>query len=463
MRTQCNATSASWAPSGRREVVSSFDGGFVSSDGGLLLLREVAQRSNFFEKVASCFVDHRDPRRIQHTVANLVAQRVLGIACGYEDVNDHDTLRHDPLFVLAVGKTPPATEPSTLAAHATLHRLETAKALDPRRPDLKILHNTEALEAFFVDFYLDSHAEPPKRIVLDIDATDDPIHGNQEGRYFHGYYGNYCYLPLYIFAGEHLLVSKLRTSDKDGAYGALEELKRVIDRIRQRWPEVKITVRGDSGFCRDALLSWCEDENVTYVTGLARNARLESQISEPMQKVVKKARRKGRKVRVYRELRYKTQHTWSQERRVVAKVEALVGKSNPRFVVTNLSKKWRAKEIYEELYCARGEMENRIKEQQLGLFADRTSSHSFRANQLRLWFSSLAYLLFHQLRRIGLRKTVLARAQVSTIRARLLKVGAIYSQSVRRVKVSLSSAFPLQAVWEQARSRLARAVEACGM
>lgn len=463
MQTHCNATSASWTPSGRREVVSSFDGGFVSSDGGLLLLREVAQRSNFFEKVATCFEDHRDPRRVQHPVAALVAQRVFGIACGYEDVNDHDTLRRDPLFALAVGKTGSLSEAPRLAAHATLHRLETAKTLEPLRPDLKILHQPEALENFFVDFYLDRQAKPPKRIVLDIDATDDPIHGTQEGRFYHGYYGNYCYLPLYIFAGEHLLVSKLRTSDADGAFGALEELQRVIGRIRGRWPAVKITVRGDSGFCRDALLSWCEAENVTYVTGLARNARLENQISEPMRKVVKKAQKKGKKVRIYRELRYRTQHTWSQERRVVAKVEALPGKSNPRFVVTNLPKKWPAKEIYEALYCARGEMENRIKEQQLGLFADRTSSHTFRANQLRLWFSSLAYLLIQELRRVGLRNTELAKAQVSTIRVRLLKVGAVFYQSVRRIKVSLSSAFPLQALWEQVRLQLSQAAGHFGM
>ncbi len=463
MQTQCNSQSIRWTRSGRREVISAFDGGHVSSDGGVLLLREVAERSKFFEKVASCFADHRDPRRIQHTVANLVAQRVLGIACGYEDVNDHDTLRNDPLFALAVGKTASTPDAPTLAAHATLHRLETAKELDPRRPDLKILHNAEALEALFVDFYLDSHTKPPKRIVLDVDATDDPIHGNQEGRFFHGYYGNYCYLPLYVFAGEHLLVSKLRTADRDGAFGALEELQRVIDRIRQRWPEVQITVRGDSGFCRDALFSWCESKNVAYVTGLARNARLENQVSDTMKAMAKKARKKGKKTRTYRDITYRTQNSWSQERRVVAKVEALVGKSNPRFVVTNLSKKWRAKKIYEELYCARGEMENRIKEQQLGLFADRTSSHTFRANQLRLWFSSLAYVLFQQLRKIGLRKTELAHAQVSTIRARLLKVGAIYSQSVRRVKVSLSSAFPLQAVWERARLRLSPVARSCSM
>ena len=467
MQTPCNATQTSWTPLGRREIVSAFDGGHVSSDGGLLLLRDVAQRSKIFERFEACFLDFRDERRIRFTVGELLAQRVLGIICGYEDVADHDTLRTDPLLALAAGRKEvlPTDDNWALAGHATLHRLEhTRSEVDPRRPDLKIVHEPGAIEDFFVDFYLDSHEEPPESIMLDLDATDDIVHGNQEGRFFHGYYGNYCYLPLYIFAGDHLLVSKLRPANIDGAAGALEELQRVISRIRCRWPKVEICIRADSGFCRDAILSWCEAEKVGYVIGLARNARLEKEVEDEMTQAKAEAERTRIPVRSYKELVYATKDTWTCPRRVVAKVEALVGKGNPRFVVTNIPMdKLGAKVLYEDVYCARGDMENRIKEQQLGLFADRTSAHSMRANQLRLWFSSVAYVLLHELRRIGLRGTELATAQVSTIRTRLLKVGAIFHQSVRRIKVSLSSAFPFQDVWQTAQAQIGATNWNCGM
>ena len=458
MRTQCIPVPAVFQAVRKRRLDVAFDGGDVSSDGGVLLLREVAQLSNFFGRVARCFQDHRDPNRIDHTIEELVAQRILGIACGYEDLNDHDELRRDPLFALASGKTDPTgsnrrrrcDQGFALAGHATLNRLETAgDTLDNTRKDLKILHDPKALERMLVDLFLDAHEVPPKEIILDFDATDDPIHGMQEGRFFHGYYRHYCYLPLYVFCGDFLLVSKLRTSGQDGAAGALDELKRLVAHIRSQWPRVRIVVRGDAGFCRDWLMTWCEETpGIEYILGLAKNSRLLPQIKEDLEEMTQQVEQTGRPARTFRELRYKTQKTWSRERRVVAKAEALIGKSNPRFVVSSLpTEEVDSRTLYEDVYCARGDMENRIKEQQLGMFADRTSSHTMRANQLRLWFSSLAYILVNELRAVALAGTVLARAQVWTIRLRLFKVGALFRQSVRRVKISLSSAYPLQEVW----------------
>jgi hypothetical protein len=301
--------------------------------------------------------------------------------------------------------------------------------------------------------------------VLDLDATDDPVHGGQEGRFFHGYYGHYCCLPLYIFCGDFILVAKLREANQDGAAGALEELQRVISQIRAQWPAVRIIVRGDSGFCRDPLMDWCEaNEGIDYVLGLARNSRLAAEIGEDMAIQRAEVDRTGRAARSYKDFRYRTQKTWSRERRVVGKAEVLVGKLNPRFVVTSLTPvQVDAATLYEDVYCARGEMENRIKEQQLGMFADRTSSHTMRANQLRLWFSALAYALVNELRAVALVGTELATAQVWTIRTRLLKVGAVVQQSVRRLRIALSSAFPLQEVWAHALERIGAVREELGM
>ena len=461
MRTECTSKLEGLQPLGRREVVAAFDAGPMTSDGGALLLREVAQLSEFFGRVADCFVDHRDPTRVEHTVEELVAQRILGIALGYEDLNDHDDLRYDPVLALAAGKSDPLghdrKQPRdrgrALAGHATLNRLETAPStLDEHRPDLKILHSPESFERLFVDLMLDAHDQPPDEIILDLDATDDRVHGNQEGRFFHGYYRHYCFLPLYIFCGDFLLVAKLRTADQDGAAGAVDEVARIIAQIRKQWPTTRIIVRADSGFCRDLLLDWCERQpNVEYVIGLARNSRLASMIEDEMvhhRQVVKDS---GHASKSYKDLDYRTLNTWSRERRVVAKAEVLTGKDNPRFVVTSLpAEEIDKRALYEDLYCARGDMENRIKEQQLGMFADRTSSHTMRANQLRLWFSSLAYVLVNELRSVALRGTALARAHVWTIRVRLLKVGALVRQSVRRLVVSLSSAFPMKDTWRTA-------------
>lgn len=464
MWTQCNRTSFRFQRLDRRAVVAAFDGGHVTSDAGLLLLREVASHLDLFPKLARCFEDKRKQRFVEHQLEHLLAQRVFAIACGYEDLNDHDTLRADPVFALAVGRKDVEGAHrrrrdfgKPLAGHATLNRIETAPAIgQAHRRDQKIFHRPGELEQLFVDLFLDQHDSAPAEVILDFDATDDPLHGQQEGRFFHGYYGGYCYLPLYVFAGEHLLVAKLREANQDAAAGSLETLQWLVGQLRARWPAVRIVVRADSGFCRDALMTWCETQDrVEYVLGLAKNARLKALLAPVMEEVAAKAANSGSSCRAYAELRYRTLKTWSRERRVVGKAEQLGDKANPRFVVTSLSpEEVDAKTLYADVYCARGDMENRIKEQQLGMFADRTSSHTMRANQLRLWFSSLAYVLVHALRRLALAGTCLERAQVWTLRARLLKVGATLRVSVRRVTLSMASSFPLQEVFLLAHRRL---------
>jgi hypothetical protein len=448
-------------------VVARFDGGRITSDGGLLLLREVAEGTGLLRRFADCFTDHRAPELIEHTVEELVAQRVFALACGYEDLNDHDVLRDDALLAVAAGK-PDATgatrkrardQGHALAGKSTLNRLEGTPATATAAARYKkIVYDGAAIERWFVAAFLAAHATPPAEVVLDLDATDDPLHGRQEGRFFHGYYRAYCYLPLYIFAGEFLLAAKLRRADGDGAAGAVEEVARIVAQLRARWPGVRIVVRGDSGFARDALMTWCEAHDVDYVLGLARNARLEAMVALDLALAEIGCAVTQAPVRLYRELAYRTHDSWTRVRRVVAKAEYLPGKANPRFVVTSLPvARWAAAALYEELYCARGDMENRIKEQQLGLFADRTSTATMRANQLRLWFSSVAYVLVETLRRVGLAGTALARAQASTIRTRLLKLGALVTVSVRRVVIALSSVFPLQRVFSQALANLQRA------
>jgi Transposase DDE domain group 1 len=438
-------------------VVADFDGGRISSDGGLLLLREVAQRSGLLERFARCFSDYRDPRLIEHQVGELVAQRVLALAQGYEDLNDHDALRDDPLLALAAGKRDLTgaqrvrvrDRGHALAGKSTLNRLERTPAkLKPQERYTKIVYDAAAIEALFIEDFIRAHPRPPKELILDLDATDDPLHGQQEGRFFHGYYGCYCYLPLYIFCGDYLLCAKLRKSDHDGAAGALAEVERIVGQLRAAWPEVSITVRADSGFAREELMKWCEEHQVDYVFGLARNARLEAEVGGELAAAEAQSRASGKPVRVFKDFTYQTRESWSRARRVVGKAEYLTDKANPRFVVTSYAtERMAAAPLYEELYCARGDMENRIKEQQLGLFADRTSSATMRANQLRLWFAAVAYVLVNHLRHTGLRDTELARAQVSTIRCRLLKLGARVTVSVRRIVASLSSAFPLQTLF----------------
>jgi Transposase DDE domain group 1 len=466
VQTECKAGRLEFQGVGRRQVVASFDGGRISSDGGLLLLREVAQRTGLLERFAHCFTDYRDPRRIEHKVEALVAQRVLALAQGYEDLNDHDALRDDPLLALAVGK-PDLTGAQrlrgrdrghALAGKSTLNRLErTPEKLKPQERYTKIVYNAAAIEALFTDDFIRTQPQPPAELVLDLDATDDPLHGQQEGRFFHGYYGCYCYLPLYIFCGDFLLCAKLRKSDRDGCAGALEEVTRIVERLRAVWPGVRITLRADSGFAREELMQWCEEHQVDFIFGLARNSRLETLLRDELAAAEAQSRASGKPVRLFKDFIYQTRESWSRARRVVGKAEHLIDKSNPRFVVTSYSTaRMAAVPLYEQLYCARGDMENRIKEQQLGLFADRTSSATMRANQLRLWFAALAYTLLNHLRHSGLRDTELARAQVWTIRCRLLKIGARVTVSVRRVAASLSSAFPLQPLFTQVLANLQR-------
>jgi hypothetical protein len=421
MQTQCNTTKLNLHPHFRRKLHAAFDAGRVSSDGGLLLLRHIAESTAFMDLVADCFIDHRDQRYVEHTVKDLVAQRIYAIAAGYEDLNDHDTLRNDPLLSLAVGKRrlfgddrrKGRDRDAALACPATLNRIESApESLNPKRPDLKIIHDTSAIERLFIDLAADAHSTAPKEIILDIDATDDRIHGNQEGRFYHGYYKSYCFLPLYIFWGDHLLSAKLNTADRSATEGYIEELSRVVEHLRCRFPGIKVLIRGDGGFARDGLMTWCEaQDNIDYLFGIGRNNRLKTMVAARMDSVKAVVKQTCAATRQFQELRYRTKSSWSRERRVVCKVEALPStrvegevKENSRFVVTSLPvKEWSAVALYEKLYCARGDMENRIKEQQLGMFADRTSAHGLRANQLRLWFSGLAYVLVDWLdRRFGL-------------------------------------------------------------
>jgi hypothetical protein len=423
----------------------------------------VEKRTEILRQFAACFRDYRDPVRIEHPVEELVAQRVYGLALGYEDLNDHDALRRDPLLAVLVEKADPRGDErrrerdqgQALAGKSTLNRLElTAAQVAEDERYKKIALDTAAVDRMLVEVFLQAHREAPSEIILDLDCTDDPLHGEQEGRFFHGYYGHYCYLPLYIFCGEHLLGARLRPSNIDPAAGSKEELERIVKQIRQAWPQVRIIVRGDSGFCHEELMAWCEEQKVDYVLGLAKNQRLKAAIAPELEQAAKQYQQTGRAARVFKEFAYQTRKSWSRARRVVAKAEHLEKGANPRFVVTSLQDgDWPAPALYEKLYCARGEMENRIKEQ-LMLFADRTSTAFLRSNQIRLYFSSAAYVLMHALRRLGLRGTELAQAQCTTIRLKLLKIGALIRVTVRRVWVSLAGGYPYLDLFRQVYAQL---------
>jgi Transposase DDE domain group 1 len=455
--TECRTEQYEFEPLGSREVVGNFSGGQITSDAGGLLLREVEKRTSLLERLAGCFADLRDRRFIEHPVADLVAQRVYGICLGYEDLNDHDQLRADPALAVVVGKLDPNGEDrrleqdrgKALAGKSTLNRLELTRSQGTDRYK-KIRRNDEAIDALMVDHFLEAHAEAPRQIVLDVDATDDPIHGNQEGRFFHGYYGHYCYLPLYVFCGGFLLCARLRRADIDACQGTVEELERIVGRIRQRWPKVKIQLRGDSGFCREQILSWCEAHQVDYIIGMAKNSVLIKKIDKEIRQAARKFKKTGKAARVYGDVQYSTQTSWSRKRRVIGKAEHLAKGSNPRFVVTSLPKRQLgARYVYEHIFCGRGDMENRIKEQQLGLFADRTSTATMQANQLRLYFSSFAYMMMHDLRRLGLQGTAMATAQCDTIRLKLLKIGAQVQVTVRRVWFRMAGGYPYAEVFDR--------------
>jgi hypothetical protein len=438
-------------------VEAAFDAGLVTSDAGALLLGATDRAIGLMDRFAACFHDERRADLIEHEVATLVGQRVFGVALGYEDLNDHDELRHDPLMAVLAGKLEARREDcAPVAGKSTLNRLELSR-LEPTRYH-KISHNPVAIKNLLVDLFLEAHERPPRQIILDLDATDDPVHGEQEGRFFHGYYDCYCYLPLYVFCGRHLLVAKLRRASMDAADGTLEEVARLVVRIRTRWPRTRIVLRADSGFARDDLMTWCEANGVDFVFGLARNERLVTAIGSELDRAVAKSRRSGKPERRFKSFMWTTRSTWNRKRRVVAKAEATQGEANPRFIVTSLTPTaCKPQPLYEKVYCARGDMENRIKECQLDLYADRTSTATMRANQLRLWFYSMAYVLLCALRRIGLHDTELADATCGTIRLKLLKIGALVRISVRRIKIAMASACPVTQDWGRAAIRLALA------
>jgi hypothetical protein len=443
-----------FAPVDGREVVAAFDGGAITSDAGALLLGATDRATRMMERFAACFHDVRRQDLIEHEVVTLVAQRVFGIALGYEDLNDHDELRHDPIMAVLAGKLEARREDcAPVAGKSTLNRLELSR-LEPTRYH-KISHNPIAIKRLLVDLFLEAHERAPSEIILDLDATDDPVHGEQEGRFFHGYYDCYCYLPLYVFCGHHLLVAKLRPASVDAAAGAVEEVARIVKQVRHRWPNVRILLRADSGFARDELMAWCEANGVDFVFGLQQNERLVDEIKFELHRAEMKSRRTGKPARYFREFKYRTRRTWSCERRVVGKAEVTKGEANPRFVVTSLTRaECGPKYLYERVYCARGDMENRIKECQLDLYADRTSTATLRANQLRLWFASMAYVLLCALRRIGLCHTPFTDASCGTIRLKLLKIGAIVRISVRRIKIAMASGCPAALAWGSAAVRL---------
>ena len=458
MRTECTPKLFEFEAVERHAVVAQFDGGTITSNAGALLLGQLDHGLGLIRRFARCFTDRRDGRFVEHAVETLVGQRVFGLVLGYEDLNDHDELRKDPVFAVLAGKLKPVlrTDCAPVAGKSTLNRLEHTPKRDGAKYH-KIDCNGDEVDALLVDVFVEAHKRAPRQIVLDLDATDIPLHGHQEGRFFHGYYDNYCYLPLYVFCGRELLLAKLRRSNIDASAGAVEEIARIVARIRQRWPRVRITLRADSGFAREALMHWCETNGVDYVFGLARNKRLEEAIATQLSRTERQCATTGKAARLFRDFRHSTLDSWSRKRRVVGKAEHTPQGANPRFVVTSLRRAaCDARALYEDLYCARGEAENRIGEQ-FELWADRASSATMAANQLRLWFSAIAYVLVNAMRRIALRDTQFADAAVATIRLKLLKLGARVCTSVRRIHFAIASSCPNQHEFETAYHALKRA------
>jgi hypothetical protein len=463
MPTDCSADLFGFAPVEGREVVAAFDGGAITSDAGALLLGATDRAVGLMDRLTACFCDVRKQELIEHEVVTLIAQRVFAIALGYEDLNDHDKLRKDPVMAVLAGKLVTRRQDcEPVAGKSTLNRLELSRP-EPTRYH-RISHDPAAIESLFVTLFLEAHKRPPREIILDLDATDDPVHGEQEGRFFRGYYDHYCYLPLYIFCGRDLLAAKLRPGSADAASGAVEEIARIIAQIRSRWPKVRILLRGDSGFAREELMAWCEANGVHFLFGLQQNSRLNGEIARELERAQAKSRRTRRPARFFKDFMWMTvRESWSRRRRVVGKAEFTMKGANPRYVVTSLSRaQCKTKYLYEKLYCARGEMENRIKECQLDLYADRTSTATMRANQLRLWFASFAYVLLCGLRRIALHHTKFAKATCGTIRIQLLKIGALVRISVRRIKFAMASGCPVAALWGRAATRLNAAASARG-
>ncbi len=444
---------------GKRKVVGEFDGATITSNAGVLLLRELEEKSQVLKEFAECFTDYRNVEQIEHTVEELVKQRTYGIVLGYEDLIDHDELRLEPLLAVVVGKIDPTVmdrkqlqdQGKALAGKSTLNRLE-LRSDDPKKDGRykKIAANTQAIDKLMVEHFIKAHNQAPKEVILDLDTTENKIHGNQEGRFYHGYYGGYCYLPLYIFCGDFLLCARLRQAKEDASAGCLDEVKRIVQQIREFWPEMKITLRADSAFCRDEIMDWCEQQKikVDYLFGLAKNSRLTQEITLEMQQAKTEFELTKKTARIFKDFTYQTLDSWTVERRVVAKAQHLEKGSNPRFIVTSLSKEgFEAKSLYQDVYCQRGDMENRIKEQKLDLHSDRTSTEMLKSNQLRLYFSSMAYIVLNDLRRLGLKDTLLSSAQCSTIRLKLLKFTAKVKLSLSRISVSFTSSYLFQSIF----------------
>jgi hypothetical protein len=437
--THCNRDSLDFSSLGSKTVVADFQGGRLTTDGGALLLGEVADRIGLFDALDAAIPDPRHPVFIVHDQRALLAQRITAIALGYEDLNDHQTLRVDPALQVAARRAP---EPeSALASPPTLCRLE-------NRVDRKALVKVAEV---LVDQFIAAHPQPPEHLMLDFDATDDLVHGEQENRFFHGYYDNHCFLPLYVFCGDELLVAYLRPSNIDASKHTRAVLKLLVRRLRAAWPEVKVTIRADSGFCRWRTMRWCDSHGIGYILGLAKNPALERAARDEIERAERQFHRTGQPQRVFGSFAYAAR-SWDRRRRVIVKAEHTAQGKNPRFVVTNVPGD--PQELYEDVYCQRGEAENRIKEQQLDLFADRTSCHRFVANQFRLLLSSAAYVLVQALRRTALAGTELAEAQVGTIRLKLFKVAARVVVTARRVVFHLSSSYPYRAIFREVHARV---------
>ncbi len=419
----------------RRKVEANFTGGDITSNAGVLLLSEIDRKIGLSRRVARAIGDNRRQASCEYSLEALLKQRTYALALGYEDLNDHKNLRHDLALQTAVARDKP------LSSASTLSRLES-------RSDR---NSAIAMHQVLFDHFIQSYDKPPKRLVLDFDATDTPLHGEQEGRFFHGYYDHYCFLPLYVFCDRHLLVSYLRPSNIDGAKHSWAILSLLVKAIRNHWPKVKIIFRGDSGFCRHKMLDWCERHNVQYIVGIAKNRRLQKQSEAELERAQSLFNITGEKQRLFSSLHYGAK-SWKKQRRVIVKAEHTRLGSNPRYVVTNMEQTDRY--LYDKVYCARGEMENRIKDQQLGLFAHRTSSHHWWNNQFRQLLSGMAYVLFEAMRTHLLKNTKLEKATPQTLRLTLLKIGAVIIRNTRRIKIMMSSAFPDQDLFRTLVQRL---------
>ena len=442
----------------RRQVRAQFDGQLMSSDGGGLILGEVDRRLGLIDRLSGCFADHRNPNALAHSVRDLIAQRVFALALGYEDLSDHNALRADPILAMLVGKRditgrsrPDDTRP--MASAATLNRLENSRPEKaPGDRYRRIAADFAAMDDLLCDLFLEAHPRPPEQIVLDLDVTDDPVHGEkQERRFYHGYYRSYCFLPLYVYCGEHLLLCRLGVSDRDPGADVPEQIGHIVSRISRAWPGTGIVLRGDSAFAREKTMAWCEGNGIDYVLGLARNSRLAGIIAPELASARYRHTATGRAARFYKDFSYRTLKTWSRSRRVIGKAEHLARGPNPRFVVTSLSK-WQvaASAIYERKFCPRGETENRIKEMQLALFSDRTSATAFATNQLRLYFSGFAYVLLAGIRRLALPAAGMGRLRCDTIRLRFLKLAAQIRITSRRIWITLPAACPVAEEYRQA-------------